>query len=93
VFDRVTLHGTTAALLWGYRAVVTIRAWSITKTPKGWTLSAQITASSRWECARAVQAKELLFTAPRDKGRWCWQVLSVDVGTNQLEAVLGQPEQ
>jgi hypothetical protein len=41
----------------------------------------------------AVQVHELIFTAPRDRGRWCWQVLDVTVGTHELRATLGQPLQ
>lgn len=93
MFDRLTLHGARASLLWGYRPVATLTSWRITKAPGAWKLSATLERADRWQCGQAAKLKELHFTAPRDKGRWCWELLDVNVGTTELRATLGQPLQ
>ena len=93
MFDRIVLHGGRASLLWGYRSVAVLTSWRIAKTEKGWRLSGTLASADAFQCRQAVTRKELLFTAPRDKGRWCWELLDVDLGTNQLRATLGQPLQ
>ena len=94
MFDRVTVRGGAGELLWGYRAAATLRSWTITKADKGtWHLSGALDTADRFQCAQAITRKELLFTAPRDKGRWCWRVLHLDMGTNQIRATLGAPLQ
>jgi hypothetical protein len=93
VFDRLTLHGARAALLWGYRPVAVLTSWRIVKAPGAWKLSATLERADAWQCGQAAKCHELLFTAPRDKGRWCWELTDVNVGTNELRATLGQPLQ
>jgi hypothetical protein len=93
VFDRLTLHGTRASLLWGYRPVAVLTSWRIVKAPGAWKLSATFDRADAWQCRQAAQHRELLFTAPRDQGRWCWELLDVNVGTTELRATLGQPLQ
>jgi hypothetical protein len=93
VFDRLTLHGGRATLLWGYRPVAVLTSWRIVKAPGAWKLSATLARADRWQCGQAVKCQELLFTAPRDQGRWCWQLEDVSVGTTELRATLGPPLQ
>lgn len=93
MFDRISLHGARASLLWGYRPVAVLTSWRITKAPEAWTLSATLSRADAWQCGQAAKLQELLFTAPRDKGRWCWQLLDVTIGTRELRATLGPPLQ
>jgi hypothetical protein len=94
VFDSLTLHGGRASLLWGYRPVAVLTSWRIARAEDHqWRLSATLTQADAWQCGQAAKYRELLFTAPRDKGRWCWELLDVTVGTTELRATLGQPLQ
>jgi hypothetical protein len=52
-------------------------------------LSAHVTRADAFQCRQ----RPLLFTAYRDKGRWCWPIETLDLVGDQLAAVLGQPEQ
>jgi hypothetical protein len=93
VFHELSLYGGRASLLWGYRTIAVLTAWRITKAPGGWKLTATLTQADAWQCGQAAKYKELLFTAPRDKGRWCWELVDVTVGTTELRAILGPPLQ
>ncbi len=93
MFDAITLHGARASLLWGYRPVAVLTSWRIVKAPGAWKLSATLTRADAWQCGQAAKYRELLFEAPRDKGRWCWELESVEIGTRELRATLGQPLQ
>lgn len=87
----LTLHGGTASLLWGYRTAAVLKSWRITKDKKQgkWTLTGTL---ARVDAFQARQTP-LIFTAPRDKGMWCWPIESIDMGPNHLRAILGPPEQ
>jgi hypothetical protein len=92
VFDHLTFHGGTASLLWGYRTAAVFRTWKIYKHEGQWMLAGTLVRVEPFMCRQ----KGLLFTAPHEKGRdgfWAWAVLSLDVGTHQLLARLGPPEQ
>ncbi len=94
MFTKLTLRGGPATLVWGYRPVAVLTTWRITKDKKGWRLTASLAQADRWQCQQAAKLKELLFTAPRDRGsRWCWELIDVEVGTQGLRALLGQPLQ
>lgn len=97
MFQSLTIHGGGAAgpasLVWGYRQVAVLTTWRITKADGGWRLTATLAARDKWQVEQAAKLKELLFTAPRDKGRWCWTLEQIDVGTHELRAILGQPLQ
>jgi len=93
VFNSLTVHGDQAALVWGYRTTADLRAWRITRTKDGWILLATVTKSTTWEVRQAVRCNELLFTAPRARGRWCFPVLAVtEIGT-YVSDILGPPQQ
>jgi hypothetical protein len=89
MFRQLTVRGTTASLLWGYRSAATLRSWTIQRTDGQWTLTGTIERVDRFMARQT----PLLFTAPRPHGFWAWGVESVQVGTNQLVAKLGPPEQ
>jgi hypothetical protein len=98
VFDALTLYGGGGArgpgtLVWGYRPVAVLTSWRIVKAPGAWKLSATFAQADAWQCRQAAKYQELLFTAPRDKGRWCWPLTDVNVGTTELRATLGPPLQ
>lgn len=89
MIQNLTLHGGTASLLWGYRTAAVLKTWRIAKREGKWTLTATI---ERVDAFQARQ-KPLLFTAPRAGGFWAWPIESLDMGPNQLRAILGPPEQ
>lgn len=93
MFDSITLHGTRASLVWGYRPVAALTAWRIVKTEGRWRLAATFARADAWQCGQAAKYQELLFEAPRDHGRWCWALLDVTLGTTELRATLGPPLQ
>jgi hypothetical protein len=93
VFQSLTIHGGQATLVWGYRPVAVLTSWRITKAEDGWRLTATLAARDRWQVAQAAKLKELLFEAKRDRGRWCWELEQIDVGTNEFRAILGKPLQ
>jgi hypothetical protein len=89
----VQLYGPRASLLWGYRPVAGLTHWRIIKGPQAWTLTATLERASVWECQQAARYQELLFTAPRAKGRWCFPVNDFSATQTQLRATVGPPEQ
>lgn len=93
MFDALTIRGGPASLIWGYRPVAVLTTWTITKAAGGWQLRATLAGRDRWQVAQAAKLKELLFTAPRERGRWCWELSHVEVGTTELRAILGNPLQ
>ena len=91
MFTSLTLTGGAAQLLWGYRTAAHVGAWRIKKSDVDgrWTLTATLTRIDAFQ----LRQTPLLFTAPRPGGFWCWPVTSLQVGTSQLVATLGPPEQ
>jgi hypothetical protein len=89
MFEHVRLHGGAASLLWGYRTAVVLRKWTIKKHEGKWTLIAAIERVDPFQSRQ----RPLVFTAPRAGGFWCWPIESLQLGTNQLSATLGPPEQ
>lgn len=92
MFRHLRLRGGAAAILWGYRPAATLRSWTIAKVDGQWTLTATIERAEAFLCRQ----RPLLFTAPRTgahDGFWAWGIESMDVGTQQLRARLGPPEQ
>ena len=90
MFRHLRLSGTTGAILWGYRQAATLRTWTIRKDAQDrWTLSATCVRAEPFQ----LRQRPLLFSAPRAGGFWAWGIESIDVGTNQLVAKLGPPEQ
>ena len=93
MFRNITVRGARGSLLWGYRAAATCTKWTITRVDSQWHLSATCDAIDPVQLRLAAKLHELLFPAPRDRGRWCWEVLDVTVGTRELRATLGKPLQ
>lgn len=93
---NVRLRGREGSLLWGYRQAATVGEWSITKAqvPKGQPPRWQLCATVKQSDAFQLRQKPLLFSAPRDKGMWCWGVEGdVQIAGGKLIVQLGQPEQ
>jgi hypothetical protein len=93
MFTELMLHGPRATLLWNYREVAVITAWRIIKAPRAWVLTARVERADAWQCQQAAQHRELVFTAQRERGRWCWPVADLSVGGTELRATLGPPLQ
>jgi len=93
MFREVTVRGGRGSLLWGYRAAATCTAWTIARHGREWRLTATCDRVDPVQLRMAMRVKELLFTAPRDRGRWCWEVTDLTVGTREVRATLGRPLQ
>lgn len=93
MFKEVELHGVTATLLWLHRDVAGLRHWRIIKGPTAWVLTATLERANLFECQAGARYRELLFTAVRTKGRWCFPILDVSFAASQLRATLGPPVQ
>jgi hypothetical protein len=90
MFEKLTIHGEVASLLWGYRTAATLSAWKITKDKEhAWTLTATVQKLDAFQARQ----RPLLFTAPHEKGRWCWMVEQIQITDRQVTATLGQPVQ
>ena len=89
MFDKLTIHGDQASLLWGYRTAASLTAWRITKEKQQWKLTATVTKVDPFQARQ----RPLLFTAQHDKGRWCWEVQEIHIGDRELRATLGPPIQ
>lgn len=97
MFNSVTINGPRGAILWGYQDAAVVGAWRIyyhrpDPTHDGrWRLAARLTRVDK----TLIRGRPLLFTAPRDKGRWCWPLDrdSIQIGDTTLIATLGPPEQ
>jgi hypothetical protein len=85
------LYGPRASLLWGYREVAGLTMWRIITGPRAWTLTATLERANAWECQAGARCRELLFTAVRDKGRWCFPLVDVSLSQTELRATLGAP--
>jgi hypothetical protein len=88
--NSVTLRGGAATLVWGYHTVADLRAWRIVKGAQGWHLSATWTSVNPYRARKT----PLYFTAPHDKGHWCFPVIGeLVISGPSLTAPLGPPEQ
>lgn len=92
MFDRLTIRGSAASILWGYRPAATLTAWRIAKVKGQWMLTGTLARSDAFQ----LRQTPLLFTAPHEGGRdgwWAWGINSIQVGPRSLVAHLGPPEQ
>ncbi len=91
MFKSITLHGQSASLLWGYHTAATLTAWKINRPENStaWTLTATVSKADAFQARQ----RPLLFTAPREDGRWCWEVRELHMSERQLTATLGDPLQ
>jgi hypothetical protein len=91
MFKSITLRGESASLLWGYHTAAALTSWRISRPENAtkWTLTATVANSDAFKARQ----RPLLFTAPHEKGRWCWEVQELHLGERQLTATLGQPLQ
>lgn len=91
MFKSIVLRGESGALLWGYRSAASLSKWRVSRPENAttWTLTATVDTVDPFQARQ----RPLLFTAPRDKGRWCWEVQEIHISEQQLTATLGQPLQ
>jgi hypothetical protein len=91
MFERITLHGEQASLVWAYHTAATLRSWKVHRGQNSpdWKLTATVTSADLFQ----TRQRPLLFTAPREKGRFCWEVRELHISDRQLTATLGQPVQ
>jgi len=87
-FLRLHLRGATGEILWGYRPAAWLTSWTIRRGRDAWVLAGTTNRIDAFQ----VRQKPLYFTAPRDKGRWCWPVVSLVVEGNRIQGVLGPPD-
>lgn len=87
--------GAGASILWGSNAIpaVVCTKWSIVKgkAPGEWTLAAAVGPGGI--DTFKIRQSRLYFTAPRLGGFWMWPIKAVTVGTAEIRASLGPPEQ
>jgi hypothetical protein len=93
LFRHLTVRGVRGSIVWGHRTAATLAAWRIHKEvrddlPPLWTLSARVAQADAFQCRQ----RPLLFTAPRDKGLWCWGIEELTLAGDALRARLGPPE-
>lgn len=93
---KLRVTGKTGSLLWGYHAAAQLGTWNIRRQaeskgkPPQWTLTARVVRIDPFQSRQ----RPLIFTAPRHRGFWCWPIIGdLQLGTNQIRATLGQPEQ
>jgi hypothetical protein len=96
MLDKFKLRGARASIVWGYHTAAALGAWRVsrekipgTKLDTGWQLRATIERADAFQMAR----RPLYFTAPHDKGLWCWPVDKVAMHGTTLTARLRAPEQ
>lgn len=87
-YHRVQLHGERAALLWGYHEAAVFKSWRIWKGQRGWQLSGTLARVDHFQARQ----RPLMFSAPRDKGMWCWGVDKLEIHGTSVGAFLGEPE-
>jgi len=89
MFERITLHGESASLVFVYHTAAKLTAWQIqrAKDSTEWTLTARVAKSDAFQ----LRQRPLLFTAPHEKGFWRWEVNELHLTEHGLRATLGQP--
>lgn len=82
----LTVTGVEGRVIWGYRSVATLHAWTISKDEAGpWTLAGTLADVDDF----AVTQRPLKFVAPNG---WRWPVESLQTVGASLSAVLGPKE-
>ncbi len=80
-----TAKGVNGSLRYGYHDAAAFSAWTLTRIPTGWSLTATIrTSNAFW-----VSQRPLTFEAPYQGGSWRFPVLELQVEGATLTAVLG----
>ena len=93
----IKLRGVRGSIVWGYHTAAALGVWRVSrhrygpheKLDTGWHLSARVDRADAFQCAR----RPLFFTAPHDKGVWCWPVERLTITGHMLSARLRAPEQ
>lgn len=93
MFERITIRGARASIVWGYRTAAALSTWTISKNETGrWVLRATCEGVDRFMVRQTKPS--LIFTAPRHYGQSCWPIVGdVQLHGTTLVAALGKPEQ
>jgi hypothetical protein len=97
VLTALKLRGVRGSIVWGYHTAAALGIWRVSRTrygqdkklDTGWRLSADVVRADAFQCAR----RPLYFTAPHEKGQWCWPVEAITITGRRLSARLRAPEQ
>jgi len=96
VFKAITLRGDSGTLVHGYLDAAVLRGWTIyhhqpdRRHDARWTLR----ASFRFVDRGLITKRPLLFSAKRQglAGFWCFPLIDIQIGADQMQAQLGPPE-
>jgi hypothetical protein len=86
--SSVTIKGVSASLRWGYSQAATLRDYTVTKTPGGWSVSATVVSSDAFR----VSQRPLAFIVPHADGEWQWPITTLQIEGASLNAALGPKE-
>lgn len=82
------ITGVVGQIKWSYYVAAAINGYTVTRSETGaWRLSGTVVLSDAFKLAQ----RPLMFVAPHAKGEWRWPIIELDVGANQLQAILGEP--
>lgn len=85
---HVTVTGVRGFLRRGYQSAAELSAWTVARTPDGWSLTATIQSSH----AFWISQRPLVFEAPHANGAWRWPITELLVAGVSLTAKLGPKE-
>ena len=84
----MSVTGVVGSLKWGYQIAASLTAWTITKNPDGWSLTATVVSSNTFWLAQ----QPLVFVAPHQDGSWRWPTVALQITGALLSATLGPKE-
>lgn len=84
----LTVRGVAGELRWGYHLAGTVGAWTVTKEPTHWTLSATVDQIDDF----TVSQRPLKFVATHAQGAWKWPIDTLEIQGASLVGTLGPPE-
>lgn len=89
MFRELDAHGGEAVVTWSYHTAAVCRTWTIHKTEQGrWSLEATVLRAD----PLYLRFRPLIFSVPRNGGRWCWPMRAVSLMGTTLTAALGPME-
>ena len=109
MFEKLRVRGSAGSVLWGYRTAAELGRWVIFRNEQkvvqprqprhkakpvagaanAWRLKASVRRGDFFQ----LRQRPLYFTAPRDKGFWCFPILEAQFDGKVLDCKLGPPEQ
>lgn len=85
---QLTVTGVAGSLRWGYHQAASLSAWTVTRTPDGWSLTATVVHADAFRLTQ----RPLVFVAPTQAGVWRWPLVAWVITGASLEATLGPKE-